>query len=175
MHLHVGDLEQATAFCSEALGFDRITWNYPGALFLGAGYHHHLGTNVWAGPSAIPPSIDEARLIEWTIELPDGASLADAADSVSLSGHPLNKSDAGDFSTRDPWGTTVRLRVSDDPRGERPRRAATAPSSLHGVGRMNGRWPPLRPRRFTVCGHQRALSLGDGTERFRLVSRNVRG
>lgn len=119
VHLHVGDLAQAAAFYSEALGFDRITWNYPGALFLGAGgYHHHLGTNVWAGPSAIPPSIEEARLVEWTIELPDAASLADAADSVSLSGHPLNKSDAGDISTRDPWGTTVRLRMSDDPRGQ---------------------------------------------------------
>lgn len=119
VHLHVGDLEQATAFYSETLGFDRITWNYPGALFLGAGgYHHHLGTNVWAGPSAIPPSVDEARLVEWTIELPDAASLADAADSVSLSGRPLDKSDAGDFSTRDPWGTAVRLRVSDDPRGQ---------------------------------------------------------
>jgi len=119
VHLHVGDLEQAAAFYSEALGFDRITWNYPGALFLGAGgYHHHLGTNVWAGPSAIPPSIDEARLVEWTIELPDAASLADAAESVSLSGHPLNKSDAGDISACDPWGTPVRLRVSDDPRGQ---------------------------------------------------------
>lgn len=119
VHLHVGDLEQAAAFYSEALGFDRITWNYPGALFLGAGgYHHHLGTNLWAGPNAIPSSIDEARLVEWTIELPDAASLADAADSVSLSGHPLNKGDAGDISTRDPWGTAVRLRVSDDLRGQ---------------------------------------------------------
>ena len=90
---------------------------YPGALFLGAGgYYHHLGTNVWAGPSATPSSIDDARLVEWTIELPNAATLADAAHSVSLSGHPLSKSDAGDISTRDPWGTTVRLRVSDDPR-----------------------------------------------------------
>jgi catechol 2,3-dioxygenase len=117
VHLHVGDLSQAAAFYSEALGFDRITWNYPGALFLGAGgYHHHLGTNVWAGPSATPSSIDDARLVEWTIELPDAATLADAAHSVSLAGHPLSKSDAGDVLTRDPWDTTVRLRVGDAPR-----------------------------------------------------------
>ena len=55
VHLHVGDLSQAAAFYSEALGFDRVTWSYPGALFLGAGgYHHHVGTNVWAGTSAAP-------------------------------------------------------------------------------------------------------------------------
>ena len=117
VHLHVGELTQAAAFYSETLGFDRITWNYPGALFLGAGgYHHHLGTNVWAGPSAIPSSIDDARLVEWTLELPNAATLADAAHSVSLSGHPLSKSDTDGISTRDPWGTTVRLRVSHDSR-----------------------------------------------------------
>jgi catechol 2,3-dioxygenase len=116
VHLHVGDLEQAAAFYSEALGFDRITWNYPGALFLGAGgYHHHLGTNVWAGPSATPPSTDDARLIEWTIELPDAATLAHAVHSISASGHFVSESHTGDILTRDPWGTSVRLRVDDGP------------------------------------------------------------
>ena len=50
VHLHVGDIEQGAAFYSTALGFDRMVWSYPGALFLAAGgYHHHLGTNTWAG------------------------------------------------------------------------------------------------------------------------------
>lgn len=116
VHLHVGDLSQASAFYSEALGFDRITWSYPGALFLGAGgYHHHLGTNVWAGSSAAPPSTDEARLVEWTIELPDGPMLADAAQSLTASGYSVTRSDAG-ILTSDPWSTSVRLRVSTGPR-----------------------------------------------------------
>src|SRR6476661_4947446 len=56
VHLHVGDIAQGSAYFSEALGFDRMTWRYPGALFLGAGgYHHHLGTNTWAGSGARPP------------------------------------------------------------------------------------------------------------------------
>lgn len=114
VHLHVGDLSLAAAFFSEALGFDRVTWSYPGALFLGAGgYHHHLGTNVWAGERAMPPAADDARLLEWTIELPDAGALAAAADSLSTSGHPVSTHDNGDVSTRDPWGTAVRLRVSD--------------------------------------------------------------
>ena len=49
VHLKVGALEPARAFYAEALGFDTTVWSYPGALFFGAGgYHHHLGTNVWA-------------------------------------------------------------------------------------------------------------------------------
>src|SRR5919107_4285419 len=67
VHLHVGDLEQADAFYSEAIGFDRTVWHYPGALFLAAGgYHHHLGTNTWAGPGAAAPQPNNARLLEWT-------------------------------------------------------------------------------------------------------------
>jgi catechol 2,3-dioxygenase len=49
VHLHVGDIERASHFYHEGLGFDKMVWNYPGALFLAAGgYHHHLGTNTWA-------------------------------------------------------------------------------------------------------------------------------
>ena len=67
VHLHVGDLALASRFYSAALGLDRIVWSYPGALFLSAGgYHHHLGTNVWAGSGARPPEADQAQLLEWT-------------------------------------------------------------------------------------------------------------
>lgn len=103
VHLHVGDLERADAFYAETVGFDRITWRYPGALFLGAGgYHHHLGTNTWAGPSARPPAEGDARLLEWTIEIPTAALGAAAA---SLSGAIEN----GAVIATDPWGTRVRV------------------------------------------------------------------
>ena len=43
-------------FYHRALGFDKVVWSYPGALFLSAGgYHHHLGNNTWSsGPPASP-------------------------------------------------------------------------------------------------------------------------
>ncbi|HEY9427065.1 MAG TPA: hypothetical protein VIR34_07915 [Gemmatimonadaceae bacterium] len=41
LHLHVGDIASAAAFLSEALGFDRTVWSYPGALFLSAGGSSH--------------------------------------------------------------------------------------------------------------------------------------
>jgi catechol 2,3-dioxygenase len=120
VHLHVGDLQKGAAFFSEGLGFDRITWSYPGALFLGAGgYHHHLGTNTWAGPSARPASEDEARLLEWTIELPDRDSLLSVRVNLAAAGHQVDDGSAREVVTRDPWGTTVRLSVSNDPRGQR--------------------------------------------------------
>ena len=111
VHLHVGDLQQARAFYSHALGFDVMTASYPGALFLGAGgYHHHLGTNVWAGAGASPTRPDEAGLIEWTIELPDAASVQHAADSVAAAGYAVTRAD-NDALVADPWGTAVRLRT----------------------------------------------------------------
>ena len=117
VHLHVGDLAAAAAFYSEALGFDRTVWEYPGALFLAAGgYPHHLGTNIWAGREARPPAAGEAQLLEWTIELPDRESLTAAAQSLAGAGYPAepDQDDRGAPSvvTRDPWGTRVRLRLA---------------------------------------------------------------
>ncbi len=111
VHLHVGDLRLAARFYSEALGFDRTVWSYPGALFLAAGgYHHHLGTNVWAGAAAGRPDADEAQLLEWSLELPDEASLAAAATSLAGAGFAAETgADAAFLRTRDPWGTPLRL------------------------------------------------------------------
>jgi catechol 2,3-dioxygenase len=114
VHLHVGDLAVASAFYSEALGFDRTVWQYPGALFLAAnGYHHHVGTNTWAGSGARPPGAEEAQLLEWTIELPDKASLDAASESLVRAGHAAESDgEAGRppaLVTRDPWRTHIRL------------------------------------------------------------------
>jgi catechol 2,3-dioxygenase len=112
VHLHVGDLDQATSFFAEALGFDRITWSYPGALFLGAGgYHHHVGTNTWAGSGARRPGGDDARLLEWTIEVPDHGTITALASSLAHAGHPVERPSDGELVTHDPWGTAVRVRA----------------------------------------------------------------
>ncbi|HLL82231.1 MAG TPA: VOC family protein [Longimicrobium sp.] len=111
VHLHVSDLEQAAAFFSEAIGFDRITWSYPGALFMSVGgYHHHLGTNTWAGPGARPSEEGDARLLEWTLDLPDAAAVQEAARGLRDAGYPADAAEGG-ITTRDRWGTGLRLRV----------------------------------------------------------------
>ena len=111
VHLHVGSVEDAARFFGEGLGFDRIVWHYPGALFFGAGgYHHHLGTNTWAGPAARPAADDDARLLEWTIELSNQEQLTQVAESVRANGGAAER-DGDDVVTRDPWGTAVRVRA----------------------------------------------------------------
>ena len=108
VHLHVGDLDAAAAFYHAGLGLDQVVWSYPGALFLSAGgYHHHLGTNTWAR-GAVPARDDEARLLDWTLVLPDAAGVD--ATAASLRAHDAEiVADGDDRLARDPWGTRVRL------------------------------------------------------------------
>jgi catechol 2,3-dioxygenase len=109
MHLHVGDLGKAADFFSEALGLDRVVERYPGALFMSAGgYHHHLGTNTWAGPSAREPRDDDARLLEWNVILPTSADVAAAAASLERGGAAVVREGVA-LTTRDPWGTGFRI------------------------------------------------------------------
>lgn len=108
VHLYVGDIEKAEAFYHDALGFDKIVWSYPGALFMSAGgYHHHLGTNTWArgAPSA---SDADARLLEWEIVVPTRADAKAAAEHVRAKGYPVKEED-GEWILTDPWGTNLRL------------------------------------------------------------------
>ncbi len=110
LHLHVGELEAGSRFYHDALGFDKVVWSYPGALFLSAGgYHHHLGTNTWArgAPSA---SDEDAGLIEWQLNLQAAEEVDLAAKSLAKSGNVIER-DGTDALVRDPWGTRLRLTV----------------------------------------------------------------
>ncbi len=108
VHLHVGGLAEAEAFYHAALGFDKVVWSYPGALFLSAGgYHHHLGTNIWAGDAPRPTAAD-AQLLEWEIVLPGDAMVADVARSLERAGYSVTR-EIGGVVTRDPSGTAVRI------------------------------------------------------------------
>lgn len=111
VHLHVGDIARANTFYGDGLGFDRMVWSYPGATFFGAGgYHHHLGANTWAGPGARPAGAQDARLLEWTIELPSATDVAVVAANLSDFGF-AQRSEADAVIVDDPWGTTVRVGV----------------------------------------------------------------
>jgi len=111
VHLHVGDIPAASAFYSDALGFDRMVWSYPGALFLGAGgYHHHLGTNVWAGSGALSPEANDVQLLEWRLVLPAESDLEQIAGSLRERGLTTTfEAPATEFVVRDPWGTMLRV------------------------------------------------------------------
>jgi len=108
VHFHVGALPEAEGFYHSALGFDKVVWSYPGALFFSAGgYHHHVGTNTWAAgaPVATP---DDARLLEWELRLPESTDITTASANAAKAGHEVREAGADRLIT-DPWGTTVRL------------------------------------------------------------------
>jgi len=108
VHLYVDDIDKAAAFYHDALGFDKVVWSYPGALFLSAGgYHHHLGTNTWA--KGAPRATDaDARLLEWEIIVPTRKDAEEAARHVKDAGYEV-KQEAGEWVLTDPWGTSLRL------------------------------------------------------------------
>jgi catechol 2,3-dioxygenase len=109
VHLHVGDLGEARAFYVDGVGFDVTTQRYPGALFMAAGgYHHHLGANTWAR-SAAEPSHGDARLLEWTLEVPSGEDVAAVRRRLQESGGTIGTG-GDDVVATDPWGTPVRIR-----------------------------------------------------------------
>jgi catechol 2,3-dioxygenase len=109
VHLSVGSLEVAENFYHRALGFDKIVWSYPGALFLAAdGYHHHLGTNTWSpGPS---PSPDQAQLLEWELVVPSREDVAAAERSLLSAGYTSERAVYG-VTVADPLGTRVHIRT----------------------------------------------------------------
>ena len=108
VHLFVGDIDRAAAFYHDLVGFDKVVWSYPGALFLSAGgYHHHLGTNIWAA-QAPPASENDAKLIEWEIVVPRAADV-DQVEASVRQGAPVDR-EGSTILLRDPWGTAVRVR-----------------------------------------------------------------
>lgn len=108
VHLHVGDLAGAESFYHAGLGLDKTVWQYPGALFLAAGgYHHHLGTNVWARGAESARST-EARLLEWQMHLPATTDVAELAAHLQHRGIAAS-ADGDALLVSDPWGTRVRI------------------------------------------------------------------
>jgi catechol 2,3-dioxygenase len=108
VHLYVRDIDDASRFYHESLGFDKVVWNYPGALFMSAGgYHHHLGTNTWASSAPLAAD-DEARLLEWEIVVPTDSDIAAVAGSLESHGDSVQR-DGADAIVHDPWGTRVRI------------------------------------------------------------------
>src|SRR5690625_7868868 len=95
VHLHVGDIPSAADFYHEGLGFDKVVWSYPGALFMSAGgYHHHLGTNEGAR-HAPPASADDARLLDWTIVVATADDRTAVGANLGRDGYGAGRSGPG--------------------------------------------------------------------------------
>ncbi|MEP6763712.1 MAG: VOC family protein [Gemmatimonadaceae bacterium] len=108
VHLYVGNLSDSESFYHHGLGLDKVVLQFPGALFMSAGgYHHHLGTNIWAAKSP-PATDDDARLLEWTVMLPTKSDVSNAGSSIEKAGYAI-RHDVDDVVATDTWGTNVRI------------------------------------------------------------------
>jgi catechol 2,3-dioxygenase len=110
VHLRVADLERATAFYRDVLGFDVIAYGpdlgLPGAAFLSAGgYHHHLGLNTWTSEDGEPPPQGHTGLYHVAFVYPNRRELGRAVGRLLDHGHPIDGAED--------HGATVSVYLSD--------------------------------------------------------------
>ena len=94
VHLRVANLERATAFYRDVLGFDVTVYGadvgLPGAAFLSAGgYHHHIGLNTWQSEDGTPPPEGHTGLHHFAILYPYRRELARAVERLLQRGYPI--------------------------------------------------------------------------------------
>jgi catechol 2,3-dioxygenase len=106
VHLHVGDLQAATRFYRDGLGFE-VQADLGTAVFVSAGgYHHHVGMNVWRG-QGVPPQPDGiVGLGHWTLVVPDAGALDAVAGRLGALGVTVEERADG-LLARDPSGIAV--------------------------------------------------------------------
>lgn len=101
VHLRIGDIQQARAFYVDLLKFD-VTADLGSALFVSvAGYHHHIGLNVWmsAGAGVRTPSLG---LAEVSVHLASDEDVSQLAVRLEASSYPFTYKN-GKISVYDPW------------------------------------------------------------------------
>jgi len=121
VHLRVADLERATAFYRDVLGFN-VTVYRPDYAFLSAGgYHHHVGLNTWRSEGGTPPPEGHTGLAHFAVLYPDRRELARAVGRLLEHGHPINGAQDHGVSVAvylsDPDGNGIEL-CYDRPRQE---------------------------------------------------------
>lgn len=108
VHLRVSDLDASERFYGPAgIGLDVTTREYPAARFLAAaGYHHHLGMNVWGVGGRPEPG--SAGLVAWTLVIPQRGAAEAAVGRVGAKR-------VGDetWEVTDPDGIPVRIMTDD--------------------------------------------------------------
>src|SRR3954467_15838900 len=123
VHLRVADLDRATAFYRDVLGFT-VTIYGPAfgmqATFLAAGdYHHHIALNTWMSAGGTPPPAGHTGLHHVAIGYPNAQALGCAVQRLFDHEYSIDGAEdhAGTVSVylRDPDGNGIEL-YYDHPR-----------------------------------------------------------
>jgi catechol 2,3-dioxygenase len=98
VHLCVKDVDETIGFYRDKLGMGLTAHLGDQAAFLSAGgYHHHLAGNTWETRGADPAPEGTARLLRFTVVLPDGQEVERVAERI------------GGSEVRDPSGNELVL------------------------------------------------------------------
>jgi catechol 2,3-dioxygenase len=109
VHLHVADLADTEYFYGDVLGFDlMIRFVGTASFFSVGGYHHHLGTNIWAGADAPPPPDNAVGLRWFTLNLPDQSALDSLVERLDAANVPIDENETG-LLVRDPAMNAILL------------------------------------------------------------------
>jgi len=83
VHLRVREVDETIGFYRDKLGMGLMAHLGDQAAFLSAGgYHHHLGGNTWETRGASPAPEGTARLLRFTIVLPDDEEVERVAERI---------------------------------------------------------------------------------------------
>jgi len=111
VHLHVADLEAATRFYRDGIGFE-VMVELPTAVFVSfARYHHHVAYNVWRGRGVPPAAADAIGLRHWTLELTDAAELERVRERLDALHTQVEERGSG-LLVRDPSGIALALEAN---------------------------------------------------------------
>lgn len=106
IHLQVHEVDEATNFYTQALGFGYMA-GYPEASFVSAGgYHHHIGVNTWHSRGAFPPPRGSLGLICYEIQLPSVEDKTDLLAHLQNLGYP-SQTDSDRITLVDPSGIEI--------------------------------------------------------------------
>jgi catechol 2,3-dioxygenase len=108
IHLHVGDIEAATRFYRDVIGFETQI-EHPSAGFVSAGgYHHHVAFNTWRGEGVPTAPADTVGLRSFTVLVPSAADVESVRRRIEQAGLTYNDRD-GEIVVRDPSGNALRI------------------------------------------------------------------
>ncbi len=110
IHLHVSTIPATEAFYRDVLGLD-IMMNMQTATFMSyAGYHHHIGANIWAGRTPPPPHA--LGLDKFHLNVPDAATLESILAQIDRADVPIAAHNGG-YIVRDPSQNAIVLGAAD--------------------------------------------------------------
>src|SRR5690606_24891802 len=108
IHLQVGNVPQAEAFCRVVLGLTVMAHD-PGASFMATGgYHHHVAANSWNSRGALAREGNMTGLSGYTLHFNDKAAMETALTALDTQEIATERSSDG-VSIRDPWGIGLTL------------------------------------------------------------------